>query len=319
MNRWYGVSLLVLSCSLNAPRDNPLDPNLGGNICGKVLTRNFSGIANVEIAIPQAERSTSTNSSGEFDFYALPVDSMWLYFYHLNYSPESVIIAPQKGVIDSLTICLNGLPYFEKCGVTTHHYERDWPPDPLYICQLSTEANDFDGEIDIESVWVKIPALAYTKRLVYDSSKQLFIHTLLANELPGGNLEALVGKEILFFIADKESAITVSTPHYISRIVYQVPQIIFPGYGLDTLKTDTAFVWHKYDQGFYVHYYGEIVRIVGGGPAGVVDSFNISDQNDTTDYLNISALAPNEYYWTLEVIDSLGNTCRAKECRFIRN
>jgi hypothetical protein len=314
---FYVLFLCLLSCSLNAPRDNPQDPNLGGNICGRILSRNFYGIEGAEIYIPLADVITYSDTNGYFGLYVLPEDTMWVFCTHENYSPESLIIVTETGTIDTLMVYLNGLPYFLNCSATTHHYERNWPPDPLYFCYLSTTVGDVDGVTDIESVWVDIPTLSYTKRLIYDSSEQEYSYTLLADELPGNTLEVLVGQGIFFNVVDKDSAIVRSSPYYISRIIYHSPEIIFPQGGLDTLKTDTTFIWHKFDHGYYVWYHGEIIKIVGGGPAGIAYSFDVFAQNDTTFDFEIAFLDSGEYYWTLEVMDSLRNSSRTKEQRFL--
>jgi hypothetical protein len=314
----YLVYLFSLNCSLNAPRDNPLDPNLGGNIWGRVTSRNAYEIADVEVFIPFADAITYTDTCGEFSLYVLPEDSMYIFFVHENYALESTMVVPEKGKIDTLTMELNGLPYFTEYEATTHYYDRNLPADPLYFCELSTIAGDIDGEIDIDSVWVEIPDLSYSRKLDYDLDEQKFIYTLYTDELPGQTLEALVGEAIFFNIADKGGAIVQSPPYYIARIIYQAPGVIFPIRGTDILMFDTTFVWHKYNYGYYVSYHGEIIKIISGGPAGVVQYFNVSDQNDTTFYVNISILNLGEYYWTLEVIDDFGNSARSKEYRFYK-
>ncbi|KPJ73482.1 hypothetical protein AMJ52_03635 [candidate division TA06 bacterium DG_78] len=313
------IILFSLNCSLDAPRDNPLDPNLGGNIWGRVLSRNSYGIAEVEVSIPDVDVITYTDTSGDFGLYVLPEDSMYIFFTHDSYSPESAIIVPKTSEIDTIIVELNGLPYFINCDVTTHYYDRNLPAGPLYFCELSTIAGDIDGDIDIDSVLVEIPALSYSQRLNYDPDIQMFMHKLYADELPGMTLEALVGKQIFFKIIDKDNTAVRSSPYYISRIIYQSPDVIFPSGGLDVLIADTTFIWHKYDYGFYVHYHGEIVRIIGGGPAGVASEFDVFAQNDTTYNVSVSILDPGEYYWTLEVIDSFGNSARSKEERFYRD
>ena len=311
-----GFSIFITGCSLNAPRDNPLDPELGGNIYGRVLSRNSYGIADVEISIPQADVITYTDAHGDFGLYVLPEGRMWVFFTHDNYSSESTMVVTKEGKLDTLMIYLNGLPYFINCEVTTHHYDEHLPAEPLYFCRLSTVASDIDGEIDIDSVWVEIPALFYAKRLIYDSFKREFNYILLAEELPGQNLETLVGKNIFFNIADKDSTVVQSSPYYVSRIIHQLPKVIFPSGGADILTTDTTFIWHKYNNGFYVRYYGEIARTSEGEP--VVYEFNILEQNDTTYSLDISVLNEGEYIWTLEIIDSLGNSARNRKQKFYR-
>jgi hypothetical protein len=315
---YCAIFLFLLNCSFDAPRDNPLDPNLGGNIWGRVLSRNAYGIADVEISIPDADVITYTDTSGNFGLYVLPEDSMYVFFTHDSYSPESAIIAPKISEIDTIIVELNGLPYFIDCKVTTHYYDRNLPAGPLYFCELSAITGDIDGDIDIESVLVEIPALSYSQRLNYDPDIQMFMHKLYADELPGMTLEALVGKQIFFEVIDKDNTVVRSSPYYISRIMYQSPDIIFPSGGLDILTVDTTFIWHKYDYGFGVYYHGEIVRIISGGPAGVAFEFEVLSQNDTTYNVSVSVLDPGEYYWTLEVIDDFGNSARSKEERFYR-
>ncbi|RKX70488.1 hypothetical protein DRP53_04895 [candidate division WOR-3 bacterium] len=304
---------------MNAPRDNPFDPNLGGNICGRVLSRGLSGIPGVEVLCPEANAFTYTDSAGNFSLFGLPEDSLWIFFDHDSFVSDSVRVSLRKGRIDSITIHLNGKPYLINCKITTHHYERNWPPDPLYFCQLSAIARDLDGEFDIDSVWFTIPEISLTRRLSYSPSEQNFNYTLFADELPGENLEVLVGKDVFFMISDKENAVSSSGPYHVGRIIYRSPCVIFPAGGQDTIKSETSFVWHRFDQGFYVRYHGEIVRIIGGGPGEIAHTFDLSGQNDTTYRLGSSLLDPGEYYWTLEVIDNLGNSCRSKEEKFYKD
>ena len=46
----------ALRCSWDAPRDNSLDPSLGGNISGRVLTRRATPIAGARVSVPGVGR-----------------------------------------------------------------------------------------------------------------------------------------------------------------------------------------------------------------------------------------------------------------------
>jgi hypothetical protein len=302
--------LATLRCTWDAPHDNPLDPSLGGNISGRVLTRRATPIPGAGVNLPGIGRSAVTDSAGSFDLRGLPEENAWVYIRAEGYAPESALVALTKGVIDTLNVYLDGLPYLQNCTVTTHVYGRSWPPKPLKFCKLTAAAGDLDGASDVDSVWVEIPATGYSQRLPYNSDKKLFIQTLWASDLPGEELDTLVGQEVRFWVADLESQVTVCTLSGIGRIISELPEPAFPSGGLDTLSSDTLFLWQRFNHGFGVRYHGEIVRIEAGSPAGVAAEF---DTPDTAMLVNSSQLAPGDYYWTVEAIDGFGNSSRSAE------
>ncbi len=189
--RLFAVALAcvaALRCSWDAPRDNPLDPALGGNIIGRVLTRRATAIIGARVSVPDAGQMVGTDSSGDFELHGLPDESVWVFVAADGYAPESARLVLARGRIDSLTTYLDGSPYLRDCGITTHVYGRGWPPEPLKFCTLTAEADDIDGESDVDSVWVEIPAIDYSKRLSYDSDNNVFVQTLWAKDLPGQTL-----------------------------------------------------------------------------------------------------------------------------------
>jgi len=300
----------ALRCTWDAPRDNPLDPSLGGNISGRVFTRRATPIPGASVYLPGMGRFATTDSAGSFDLHGLPEENAWVYFRADGYAPESVLVSLAKGVVDTLTVYLDGLPYLLNCSVTTHVYGRSWPPKPLKFCRLTAAAGDLDGASDVDSVWVEIPAIGYSQRLPYDSDRKLFVQTLWDRDLPGEELDTLVGQEVWFCVVDLESKLTVCTLPGVCRIITELPEPAFPSGGLDSLSSDTLFSWQRFDPGFGVSYHGEIVRIEGGSPTGVAAEF---DTPDTAMLVNSSQLATGDYYWTIEAIDGFGNSSRSAE------
>jgi hypothetical protein len=171
-------------------------------------------------------------------------------------------------------------------------------------------AGDIDGASDIDSVWVEIPAVGYSRRLSYNSDEKLFARMLYASDVPGGALDTLVGQEIRFSVADLESTAAACTMSGVSRIIFDLPEPRFPSGGGDTLSGDTLFAWYRFDHGFGVRYHGQIVRIEGGNPAGVAAEFSTAD---TALRVSSSQLASGDYYWTIEAIDGFGNSSRSAE------
>jgi hypothetical protein len=310
------VAILWAHCSWDAPHDNPRDPYLGGNITGAVLTRQATGIPQASIDLPEADRATRTDSTGTFALYDLPEGRLWLHVSADCYRPDSAFLDLKKGKIDSLTLRLDGLPYFTSCRMTAHVYGRSWPPEPIRFCQFAAFAGDQDGESDLDSVWVAIPGLAYTQRLTYDPDQRIFTQTLWAFSLPNQSIETLVGLPVQFGVVDKESASVLAAPGNSFRIIRDLPEPEFPRGGLDSLTGDTTFIWHTFNYGYWVRYHNEIVRIEGGGPAGVAATFEGDAPADTTYQFPVSSLESGDYYWTLEAIDAFGNSSRSAEQRF---
>jgi hypothetical protein len=303
----------MLCCVCDAPRDNPLDPALGGNIDGHVLTRRATGIPGAEVLVPGANCITHTDSSGRFFLRGLPEDSLWVFLSAEGYAPESARVGPKRGRIDSLTRYLNGLPYFTGCRITTHVYGQSWPPEPLYFCRLTAQAGDRDGGADIDSVWAEIPGIGFSRRLVFDPDSGEFIYTLWGNSIPSQSLETLVGLPVTFKAADEADTVSCTPGQGVSRIIFDLPEPVFPAGGLDTVRSDTTFAWQCFNHGYWVRYHNEVVRIQGGGPAGVVAEFDGAEPTDTTFRFSSALLQPGDYYWTVEAIDAFGNSARSTE------
>ena len=300
----------ALRCSWDAPRDNPHDPTLGGNISGRVLTRRATPISAARVSVRSAGRAVETDSTGSFELRGLPDESTWVFIAADGYAAESARVALAKGEIDTVTSYLNGLPFVQNCRLTTHVYGRGWPPEPLEFCTLEATAGDVDGEADLDSVWVEIPAIDCSERLSYNSDDKLFVQTLWAEDLPAQSLDTLVGQEVRFHVVDMESTAAMVTVSGITRIMTDLPEPAFPSGGLDTVSTDTVFSWYRFDHGYAVHYHCEVVRIQGGSPAGVAARF---DASDTTWLFDSSLLDSGDYYWTVEAIDGFGNSSRSAE------
>jgi len=310
------LAVLVAGCNWHAPRNNEFDPQRGGNIEGRVLTRSARAVAGAEVLVRDAGRLCYADSAGGFRLFGLPEESLRVVITADSFVPDSVTVALRRGVIDSIMVSLNGRPLVLACGLKTHVYGRNWPPDPLSFCEMTASVSDRDGDSDVDSVWVEVRDAVLRKRLEYDPDRRVFSSTLYAGSLPGQSLEPLVGCDFVFQVADREGATAAAPPTQIVRVMCCLPEPVFPSSGTDSLSGDTTFVWHRYKYDYPASYHGEVVRIEAGGPAGVALSFDRPAPDDTTGRVAISSLLSGEYYWTVEVIDGYGNSCRSAEQRF---
>jgi hypothetical protein len=311
-----GALLVLLAVLCDAPHDNPLDPQNGGAILGRVLTRRATPIAGATVSAVPSGRSCATDSSGSFELLGLPVNDVQLCFRAEGYVPESAIVELARERIDTTTRYLNGLPTVTSCRVSSHVFGQSWPPEPLYFFRLSAAVADLDGETDVESVWAEIPAVGLAQRLAFDPDSLHYDATVWLRSLPVPSPETLVGQDVVFRVEDREGALGHGPDCSVNRIIYDLPEPAFPAGGVDTVASDTSFFWHKFDRGFRVGYRCEVVRIVGGGPAGVVLSVTTPGPADTSFSVSRSVLPAGDCYWTVEAVDAFGNSSRSAEERF---
>lgn len=311
-----GVLVVMLAATCDAPHDNPLDPQNGGALVGRVLTRRATGIAGATVFAVSAGRSCATDSSGGFELLGLPVDDVAFHFSARGYAPESAVIALARERIDTTTRYLNGLPVVTGCRVSSHVVGQSWPPEPLYFFRFAAEADDPDGAVDIDSVWLDIPAVGLHHRLTFSPESLDYRGTVWLSSLPLPSPETLVGRPVAFRAQDREFAVSETATSSVHRIIYDLPEPTFPLGGVDTVAQDTTFYWRPFDQGYRVGYRCEIVRIVGGGPAGVVLAATMPGPLDTSLAVSRALLPPGDCYWTVEAIDGYGNSSRSAEERF---
>jgi hypothetical protein len=306
---------LALCGACNAPHDNPRDPLLGGSLEARVMTRRATGISGATVTVESAGRYEYTDSIGWVGLYGLPPCSSWVSAQASGYAPESVRMCFTRGRTDTFSWYLDGQPYLRKYSVTTHRNYHDYPRNPDNFFQLSTQAGDPDGASDIDSVWAEIPGLDLAYPLEYDQTLHDYTITLNADSLPGGSLEALAGTPVYFYVVDRESVVTQSDPCTVTRIIYDS---LYPGFPsgegqMDSVHGFTTFAWRPFNEGYWVRYRGDIVKDIGFGEELVeTDSFFTAGPLDTTFRYDASSLR-DTFLWTLEAIDTFGNSCRSKE------
>ncbi len=195
----------------------------------------------------------------------------------------------------------------------TYHWVRSWPLEDLYFCKTETGVSDIDGNADIDSLWVWVPALNQRYALTYDPMEKIYTYTIWAESLPGGKLEILCSKPFYFYSWDLMNGADSSGPFYISRIIYPYSKSIFPGGWQDTVPDTFNLIWSKFREGYGTNYYIGIVQI---DPTRVVYTYATNSIEDTTHHVS-TPISPGNYYWTVAVKDEYGNVSRYKETAFV--
>jgi hypothetical protein len=258
------------------------------------------------------DRISVTDQNG---FYQLSQIQPGLY--QLNVFADGFSINTAEVDVSSNTevnFALDSLPYLKNITITTSHITHWFPPDDIYLMQLETTGYDGDGGGDIKDIWYQIEQLNFSDTLQRTApGSNIFRGQAAALDLPVFNLQELIGKPFKFFIEDLPGYSTESSPHFISRIIEETPQLYSP-VGLAVISSSQiVFKWQAITN---IHFpFTHKIEIYSIGLGLKVDEIN-NINSDLSDFTYNSTLSDGDYYWVLYIMDEFGNNSGSKEGSF---
>lgn len=324
------LMLIQAGCAPDAPHDNPLDPQSvsyrgDGNLTGKVLTLGipYSGISGALVTVEQA-RSTETNaeltaSDGSFSFSHAPSGSLMVVISKPSYMSDTLHIFLSVGGSYNTTVHLDALPQITNQKVVTTAIEQLWP-GTVFFATVTANVTDPDGIGDIadSSVHVQIDSASFPMQ--YSGGTGEFEATIQQDSLPTKNIQWLVGRPFYISARDRENGGARVGPFFVSRIItkQQTPVAGSPpsSPSNDTTTAYPTFEWNPpQDVRFDYSYSLQIFQVNAGTPTQIGSSITIA--SDSSDYPYPDSLVPGNYFWTIGIIDSYGNSARSLGASFV--
>lgn len=310
-----------ISCFNNADRTNPLDPKSDnfknvGSVSGKTLTfyNPFNALSEVEVRMEPGLFVTRTNAVGEFLFNNVPVRN-----YHISAQKEGFVSPPDSitvllGQTTAIEFKLDGLPIISSFSIVSCHISRWWPQNDLFLLEIMAEVQDFDGVNDIEMVQFEIPDMSFSDTLQVTQSPGIFMARITESQLPGGNLQNVLGRQLVVKAVDQAGFENSSQPKLLIRIIEQEPRFKSPaGDSLDVSRP--LLKWIPMNLSFNFTYKIEVFR-VDEGFSNMVESFTNIDPAIFS--IQVTETLPSgTYFWTVAVVDEFGNWSRSKEASFV--
>lgn len=317
------VLLFALSsaCLNDADRTNPLDPDSpnfknSGGISGQTLSyySPFSAIAGVEVRLEPGPLLTTSDPLGQFSFRDLPAAK-----YQIRASKDGYVT-----VIDSvevplqqlaqISLNLDALPIMTSTAIASSHISRWWPQTDLFLLAATVRVDDLDGINDVATVELVIPDLSFVDTLSMTASPGVFQTQVLESQLPGRNLQDVLGREIVIRAWDRPGFSSRSTPHFVARIIEEVPITLSPQ-GLETVSTaNPTLQWQAVALPYRFTYHVELYR-VDFGINNLVWQHGEIDRA-ATEIIVSENLTAGTYFWTVAIMDDFGNMSRSKEASF---
>ncbi|MFN3822244.1 MAG: hypothetical protein ACK4OO_07910, partial [bacterium] len=141
-------------------------------------------------------------------------------------------------------------------GWVSSLYQASWVPPDRIEFQAFASLDDPDG---VDSVWVTLEN-SYLGSLKRDQLTNLWSFSTPENNLPGGNLEGILGHPFYIGYRDLAGFTRWSEPLYVVRIITIPPQLISPTN--DSLISNPILLkWESYSALFTFTYSVEIVHV----------------------------------------------------------
>lgn len=326
----YSAVLLLLAalvgCMDEAPRDNPFDPLseryedegvVSGVVTG-IYGPPYIGREGVNVRLlPDSSgvvRSTTTDATGRFEIDGVPKGGYLLVAEGDGLQLSQTDVAVRAGHTTSLDLPLNALPVILSQDARTVHIERWFPETSLFRLEVEAIVTDPDRPMDVDSVKLVVDDIDFEIALS-EVVPGHFEGKFDAEVLPGGQVQAFLGRPIRLEVTDVSGHVGAGEPMTLVRVIEQTPLTASPQ-GLETAAENPPVLeWRPAQIPFPFTYRVDLNLIDGAGIPRLIESETGIDPT-ATNYAVERTLDPGDYYWTVWVVDSEGNRSRSKEAGF---
>ncbi len=312
---------LLVGCVPEAPRSNPLDPELNTGsskavISGIVFTR-YQPVRPLRNAIVQLQpdlKLRMTDATGAFRFEDLEPGNYRLIASKENYTPDTLSVSIMNNTTpQEINFFLNAVPQIRKMEFHSEHIDQWWPGE-IYHAFLSIVVADSDGLADIDSVIYRLPAFDLQKPFESTTRGDSFVVDIDNIDLPQESLQHLIEQPSFVRVTDKSGGRNQGGPIRLQRIIEEAPIPVSPA-NLETASPLPLLEWQPISLPFSFTYLAQVYRITAGIPVLIHTSPELSPARST--YQFPDSLTSGTYFWTIGVRDNLKNFSRSKEASFM--
>lgn len=316
------VSFLVVGCSWEAERDNPLDPESknfspGGELYGRISRLNGDSLVSAFVYLDPGFKGALSDENGDYSVSGLEMGEYNVTVELDGYKTEyDTVFIPAGG---SLTqdYLLDALPVFDSFSVTSQHIYTQSPGNDIYKIKIQAVVSDLDDDLPNFAIafWD-----TNIDTLLQGSAVSIYEKEIFDTYFPGGNIENILGLVFECSITDNNEGQTVSSPTQLVRIIDAPDFGSLNNYSpknFDLVSTNPTFVWgtptginfSDYQYRLSIHKEINDEQMYEKVLADSVTVYELSDSSLPVDL-------ENPYYWTIQLEDLFGNFCRSYKMKF---
>jgi hypothetical protein len=331
--RQLTVTTLIYALTLfagckDAPCDNPLDPNSPqysntASIKGQVMLLNQNSyIVSASVSSLEDGVSVLSDANGNFNFNNLRIGGQTLVCSKENFISDTLHIFLQSRATKEVQFELNAAPCVLKQNILTRKVDQYYP-STQYFVDVTASVSDPNGIMDVDSVWFAVDTLLFL--MDYSVTSKQFQITINKYDLPTNTIQWLVSKPLNIRSKDRNNAVNISNPFYVSRIIENTATPVYPTINTTALQKDTTsstplFQWSPPDVTFNYTYTLILSRVVSDIKTVVWTCANLNYSYMQLQFQSDGSgltLSAGEYVWTISVVDDFGNYSRSKEAPFV--
>ncbi len=312
--------LIIFRCAPDAPRSNPLDPDLNtsanrASISGAVFTRYqpASPLENAAVQLLPGGTMALTGSTGSFQFSGVNPGNYQLIAQKEGYVADTAAVNIASGSVEGVNFFLNALPQIQSVVFYSEHIDQWWPGE-TYHAIFTLTVSDPDGSADIGSATFLLPALSFSKAFEQTARPDSFFVDIENLELPQADLQQLIEQESYVAIRDRAGASVSGGPFFLRRIIEDAPLPLSPS-NLQPVSAYPTLEWEVFSLGFEFTFVVQVFRISGGLPVLIHTSASLPEEH--VSYAFPDSLSSGTYFWTIGIRDNLNNFSRSKEASFV--
>lgn len=138
-----------------------------------------------------------------------------------------------------------------------------------------------------------------------------------SSKLSVSSISDLIGIPIYATLRSNGDSLTSTDEAFLFRVIGTVPQAISPSGGI-SVNPRPEFSWIPLEEPFSFTYSLSIFHV---STSGFVSEVLTDDElpMDSSTHTLTDSLPPYTYYWTISIVDNLGNVSRSKEAAFTVN
>jgi len=319
-----GLSLALLLCSCEAPRDNPLDPGatnyIGpeasvGSVKGRVTGLDYTPLMSALVLTIPGYRGAQTNSQGDYLIEDIQAGQYQIFCAPPGYAPDTlqVTVLPMMQTIADFR--LDALPVFQSFQVTSHYIYQgtEASPPEYYNIFARARLTDPDGINDIAQVTLEVEDWPDTT-MSFNSDSTVGAEAFYYVNLeftPGASLDSIKWQHFTCVAEDASNNTASTSPLTVLRFFDDYPVPLSPIDRVQEFTPTPVFEWEPFGEQFYFTYEVRVYREQSGSLSWLESALPPSASSIVSD-----SLASGFYYWLLEAFDEYGNSARSAPAYF---
>ncbi len=274
----------------------------------------YQALTGARILLLPLQIEVQSDADGQYTFNELQSGEYTIVASKEGYDVVQLVTQIRAREMQFLEPRLNALPQVFAAKITSTRLTSRQPPVLRLLLDVVIEATDNDGANDVKRVLVQFPQRAQVDTLQRDLGPTRWKRIFTEDDIAPLDPHDLVGVPLQVFAEDGVGKKSAAFSLQLARVITEEPLPIFPQNGESINPNNIILRWELPALNFDHRQSVEVTRLDAGFPVSIFTANNIHTADTFLPYPG--RLAGGNYYWTVKIIDTFGNSSRSQEAPF---